>query len=270
MSKPLDGQVVVVTGASRGLGRAIAIRAAELGADVVPVARTVTPPGQYPPGSLNETAEEIEKQGVKALPVAVDLSRPEEIVRLGKEVLDEFGQVDVVMNNAGALITAMWHDFWELTWEDWKYQIDVNLHAAWLVTKQFAPSMRERESGRVIHMTSGSYPGAPPNPKRAGEGGTGAGYMVPKAGLDQLTYEMAKDFRPYNMTCTALHPGLTATEANREQLAEGGFDWEKGHSIEIPTKTWEYLATCDDPFELTGTVVFAPRFVEERGLLVPA
>jgi NAD(P)-dependent dehydrogenase (short-subunit alcohol dehydrogenase family) len=268
MSKPLEGQVVVVTGASRGLGRAFAIRAAELGADVAPVARTITSTGAYPPGSLGETAAEIESHGVKALPVAADLSRPEDIVRLGREVLDEFGKVDVLVNNAAALITPMWHDFWTLTSEDWDYQIDVNLNSVWHVTKQFAPSMREQGSGRVIHLTSGAWPGRAPMMDPAGQGTAGMGYYVPKAGINQLAFEMAKDFRLYGISCMAMHPGFTKTEANRDQLAEGGLDWEMGHSIEIPVAAFEYLATCPDPLELTGQLVVAHLFVEERGLLV--
>ena len=262
---PLSGKVAVVTGASRGIGRDAAIHLAALGCDLVVAARTIERRDDLP-GSINETADAVRALGRRCLPVATDVTVPGDIERLATSAIDEYGRVDILLNNAAGLDERMYESFWDMTPESWRYQVDINLTSAWLAMKAFAPIMRDRGGGLIVNMTS-ALAGAPRNPNLPGQGSTGAAYTTTKAALSRLSEDLSKELRPYGISIVALHPGFVKTD-NGERLAPvGGFDLSKASSSSAaPMAVLEHLAVTGAAEE-SGTVVFAPLFAKEHGLV---
>jgi NAD(P)-dependent dehydrogenase (short-subunit alcohol dehydrogenase family) len=262
---PLSGKVAVITGASRGIGRDAAIRLASLGCDLVVAARTVQPRDDLP-GSINQTADAVRALGRRCLAVATDMTVAADIEHLARAALDEYGRVDILVNNAAGLDERMYESFWDMTPESWRYQVELNLTSTWLALKAFAPTMREQGGGLVVNMTS-ALAGAPRNPHLPGKGSTGAAYTTTKAALSRLSEDLSKELSPFGISIVALHPGFVRTD-NGERLAPvGGFDLSMAASSSAaPMAVLEHLAVTGAGDE-SGTVVFAPAFAEEHGLV---
>lgn len=139
----LTGQTAVVTGASRGIGRATALALAEEGANVAVTARSEP--------ELNQLVEEIESLGTGGLGVPADARREEDVDRLQEVVFDRFGTVDILINNAGV---GKYGPFFELTAEDYDWMMDTNMRSSFLCTKAFTPQMMERGTGIVVFLGS--------------------------------------------------------------------------------------------------------------------
>src|SRR5262245_46296550 len=140
--RPLQGKVAIVTGSARGIGRAIAVELAELGADVVVTARTVVPRDDDLTGTIHETAAAIAAAGSRALAIGADLSQPAERERIVREALDEFGRVDILVNNAADTSDNVFRGFEVTTPDEWATQIDLNLNCMYSLMKACVPSMR--------------------------------------------------------------------------------------------------------------------------------
>src|SRR5262249_13725077 len=128
MEGKLAGKVALVTGGSRGVGKAVAIELAALGADVAVTARTVTPRSDDLVGTVRETAAAIEAHGVRSLAVGADLLEPKGVDQVVTSVLDAFGRVDILVNNAADTGNNVFHDFWDTTPDEWAAQIQLNLN----------------------------------------------------------------------------------------------------------------------------------------------
>ena len=262
---PLLGKVAVVTGASRGIGRDLTLRLAELGCDLVVAARTVAPRDDLP-GSISQTADAVRALGRRCLPVATDMTVDGDIARLASSAFEEYGGVDILVNNAAGLDERMYENFWDMTPESWRYQVDLNLTSVWLAIKAFAPRMREQGGGLIVNMTS-ALAGAPRNPNLPGHGSTGAAYTTTKVAVSRLTEDLSKELAPYGISIVALHPGWVRTD-NGDRLAPvGGFDMAMAAADStVPMAVLEHLAVTGASDE-SGTVVFAPAFAKERGLV---
>jgi 3-oxoacyl-[acyl-carrier protein] reductase len=192
--KQLDGRVAVVTGASRGIGRAIAERFAEEGARVVV---------NYKSSEKKALAvvEKIKDQGGDAICVMADVSSYADIKRLVEETLRKYKRIDVLVNNAGIHITG---DFLETSEDDWDRTMDINLKGAYLCSKEVVPIMLKQKKGKIINMSSNSglYH---PTAMRYTE------YVVSKAGMNGLTKALALRLGPY-ITVNAICPGWIKTE----------------------------------------------------------
>lgn len=215
----LKGKVAVVTGASRGLGRADALALAEAGADVVITdiliesdeesgkeAQKYGPLSQVMQSTkvvyAEKTAQEIQNMGRRSFAIKMDVTDPDQIKDVFSRVKDEFGQIDILVNNAGTLdhvsqIEKQNDDFWER-------DLHVNLTGAYNCTKAVWPYMKEQEWGRVINMSS-----------VAGTlGGFGqASYSVTKGGLLSFSKSMAMEGARYGINVNAVVPGVIGTEA---------------------------------------------------------
>jgi NAD(P)-dependent dehydrogenase (short-subunit alcohol dehydrogenase family) len=225
----LSGTVALVTGASRGLGRAIALALAEAGADLALTGRTVE--------DLEWTAVEAGKHGVRADVIRADLREPTEIEALVAGAIAAFGRIDVLVNNAG--ISGPDKSFLDLAPEDWDDVLAVNLRGPALCAQAVARTMVERRRGRIINVAS--IMGLKPISRLVP-------YCASKAGLIHLTRAMALELARYNVQVNAVCPGYFHTPMNEDLFAT-----PKGQEIiqrSIP------MRRLGDPVELAPTVVF--------------
>ena len=191
MKIDLSGKVAFVSGASKGIGVAIAEALADAGADLALTARDEA--------GLEATAESARSRGVKAWTHTAELADPDELRSLGDAALAEFGKVDILINNAGLTHPQTVLD---VGLYEWHNTLNVNLLAPLLLAQCFAPGMIERRSGKIVNITS-----------RAGLGALEehAAYSASKAGLQLLTMTMAVEFGPHNVQTNAIAPTVIAT-----------------------------------------------------------
>lgn len=223
----LDGQVAIVTGASRGLGAAMAQALAEAGADVALVAR----------GDMSEVEEGIQRVGRRAVAISADLEDRSSPARIITEVLSKFGQADVLVNNAGIIRRA---NVLEYSDEDWDAVIEVNLRSVFALSREFARVLVARKSpGRIINIAS----------MLSFQGGVRvSAYTAAKSGLLGLTRALANELAPIGINVNAVAPGYMATD-NTQALRD---DPTRSREImaRIPAGRW---GTPDD---LKGAVVY--------------
>jgi citronellol/citronellal dehydrogenase len=189
----LGGKVAFVTGASRGVGKAIALELARAGCDVVIASRTVTPDPRLP-GTIGDTAREVEALGRRALPVAVDVRDDAAVERAVKSALDQLGRIDFLVNNAGALF---WRPLAETPLKRFDLVMDVNARAAFACTHHVLPAMRAQKFGHILMMSPPVSPAA--------SGGKIA-YAISKFGMTLIAHGLAEEVRDDNVAANALWP----------------------------------------------------------------
>ncbi len=224
----LEGKVAIVTGASRGIGRAVAERFAAEGAKVaINWVRGET--------EAESVAAAIDKDGGDALTVQADVSKSTDVGKLVDATLERFGRVDVLVNNAGVMVAK---SVLETNEEEWDRTIDVNLKGAYLCSKAVAPIMLRQQGGKIINMSSNSglyHPSA----MRFTE------YVVSKAGMNGLTKAMALALGPH-ITVNAICPGWIRTEMIEDTAPE----IEKAILAETALGRW------GTPAEVAGAALF--------------
>jgi len=201
MSGRLQDRIAVITGASRGIGRAVALGFAAEGAHVILVARTV--------GGLEEVDDEINKIGGKATLVPLDLTDFDAIDRLGASIYERWGKLDILIANAGTLgvLTPLSH----LEIKAWDKIVTTNITANWRMIRSFEPLLKRSDAGRAIFVTSGA---AHKNKPYWG------GYAMGKAALEALVKTWAAECSNTNIKANLLSPGPTRT-AMRKQAMPG-------------------------------------------------
>jgi 3-oxoacyl-[acyl-carrier protein] reductase len=192
VQRPIAGQVALVTGASRGIGLAIARRLAQMGARVSMCARD----GKR----IERVAGEVGSQGNEVFAASADLTRPAEVEALVKETVRTLGPIEILVNNAGIGYFAPAH---EATEANWDAVLDTNLKAVFLLSKAVAPDMIKRKAGHIINIASLAAKSAFPG---------GGIYCASKWGLLGLTQCMAEDLRPHGIRVSAICPGSVATD----------------------------------------------------------
>ena len=193
----LTGKSAVVTGGSRGIGRAIALRLAKQGADVAFSYR-----GNE--AAAKETAAAIEALGRRALPVQADVSQPESADELIKVALEAFGKIDILVNNAGVTRDDL---IMRMSLDDWRTVLETNLFGAFYATKAVTRPMLKAKGGRIVNITSVSG--------QAWQTGQ-ANYSSAKAGLIGLTKATARELASRGITCNAVAPGFVLTELTKD------------------------------------------------------
>lgn len=189
--KPLAGKIAIVTGAGRGIGKAISLMLARSGAAVALASRSEA--------ELDKVRKEIEKGEGKAIVVPTDLTRDEEIQRLIKETVGQWGSIDYLINNAG---WGKHSPVVRATVADWDRTFQVNLRAPMLLSKLVLPSMIERRAGAIINIASISG--------KTGQANTAA-YSASKAGLLAFSESLYEEVREYGIKVTAILPGFVDT-----------------------------------------------------------
>ena len=240
MDKKLTGRVAVITGASRGLGRAMAIALGEQGARLALVSRDLD--------HLNATAEAVRELGAEAEVYRTNVTDEHEVRQLERDVLQRFGAVHILVNNAGINVRKNVPDF---TLDEWRSVLDTNLTSVFLLCRSFVPQMKGLGYGRIINMTSimshVSLPGR-------------AAYSASKTGLLGFTKALALELAGTGVTAVAISPGPFATEMNAPIIN----DPEKNAAFvaKIPMGRWGQLQEIgqlaaflcsDDAGFITGT-----------------
>jgi 3-oxoacyl-[acyl-carrier protein] reductase len=188
----LENQIAVVTGAGRGIGRAIALKFAGEGADIVCVSRTLE--------NSQKVAEEVRGCGRKAWAYAVDVADPKAVAEAAEKILSETTRVDILVNNAGVTRDGL---LMRMSDEDWDLVLNTNLRGAFAFTKAFSRAFAKQRSGRIINVAS--VIGLMGN---AGQ----ANYAASKAGLIGFTRSVAREFAKRGITVNALAPGFIETD----------------------------------------------------------
>jgi NAD(P)-dependent dehydrogenase (short-subunit alcohol dehydrogenase family) len=254
------GKIALVTGSSRGLGKAIAQRLASEGAAVALTARTMEPDPKYH-GSLLQTLEEITAAGGSAIAVQADLSKPEDRERLFAETVDCVGAPDILVNNAAVTFLRPLDTFPE---RRVRLMVEMHVLAPLHLTQLALPTMRERGRGWVLNITSvgGDLPGGPPFSEFDRAAGFGI-YGTVKAALNRLTKSLAAELYDDGIAVNAAAPSNPVATAGAGTLDLAKTDTE---DIELITQTALTLCT-GDPKTLTGRIAHTEPFLREIGWL---
>lgn len=202
MSDLLAGQVAIVTGASRGIGRAIALQLAQIGAKVAVNYASSS-------GAADELVAQIASNGGEAIAVQADVSKADQIDALVSTVMDKWGRIDVLVNNAGITRDTL---LLRMKPEDWQAVIDTNLTGVFLCTRVVSKIMLKQKSGRIINIAS--VAGQMGNPGQAN-------YSAAKAGVIGFTKTVAKELATRGITVNAVAPGFITTDMTNDLKAEG-------------------------------------------------
>ncbi len=291
----LSGQVAIVTGASRGIGKRAALALGRRGAKVVVTARTVDAGQSELPGTVGQTAAEIEALGSEALAVGADLSKEEDLQRVVATTIERFGGVDILLNNAAVTEGFNWSTpLVDMPREDWLHHFAVNVHAPFTLAQLTVPSMESRGGGRILNVTTGSAEASrfveEPSPtstdryylgdETGGVPAPGAAMDIPalwspayfasKRALDRMSNVIAPQLVPKNIFIMSVMPGWVATEMSETNTRLDGRPDTRKVSMDVPARILAYFAACEDPLEYTGRVFFAEREVEALGLELDA
>ena len=228
MEFSLKDKVALITGASRGIGEATAIGLAQAGADLAIVSRKLP--------DLEKVAEEVRKLGKKCLPVQAHLGKVEEINQLVKRVLEEFGKIDILVNNAATNPTmAPAIDVDERAWDS---VMNLNLKGLFFLSQAVARVMREKGGGKIINVSSAA--GITPDILPL--------YSISKAGVNMATKVMAQQWAQHNVRVNAIAPGLTKTRFS-EAL------WKNPDILKMAMfKT--PMRRPAEPVEMVGTIIY--------------
>ncbi|HZB84439.1 MAG TPA: SDR family oxidoreductase [Rubrobacteraceae bacterium] len=251
-TQPLEGRIAIVTGSSRGIGRAFALRLAREGANIVVTGKSEQPTEKLP-GSIYTVAEEIEATGRKALPVRVDVRSEEDVENMVDRTIETFGRLDILINNAG----AMW---WERVLDTPPKRFDlmwqINVRAAYLCTYYALPRMIENGWGHIVNCS-------PPISTEASPGYVC--YMITKMGMTRLAIGVAAEHKNDNVAANALWAATPIeSQATINWGSEKMGDRNHWRSTEIYCDAvMEILRT--EPKELTGRQLTDEEILRERG-----
>ena len=238
----VEGKVVIVTGGSKGIGRALARGFAASGATVAVAARTVA--------DLEAVANEIEAGGGQALVAPTNVTKSAQVSGLVQKVMERFGRIDVLVNCAGGGIFVPSLDLSEEAWDD---MVDYNLKSVYLCCRAVGEMMVKQRSGSIINFSSGAA--ATPTPALIH-------YCAAKAGVDQFTRVLAAEWGPHNVRVNAISPGLINTQHNVEIM---GAAMLEQYAKMIP------LGRVGEPEDILGLAIFlaseASAFI--TGAIIP-
>ncbi|PKB77511.1 MAG: hypothetical protein BZY70_02405 [SAR202 cluster bacterium MP-SInd-SRR3963457-G2] len=247
----MEGLVAVVTGSSRGIGKGIANIFGEQGARVAVVARSEEEGGRLP-GNIHLTVKEIQDAGGQAMAFRCDVTDEEQVEALAAAVVEAYGRIDVLVNNAGVQVNV---GLLDLQTRHWDLTMRVNLRGPFLCCKYLAPIMVQQSSGSIINITSGAAERVRPN---------GISYSVTKAGLNMMTLGLAQELEEHDIAVNALNPGGIKTEG-AVLVRPDDFDWTGWESPEVVGEASAWLA-IQNAKTFTGRVVDRAEFGKTWGV----
>jgi NAD(P)-dependent dehydrogenase (short-subunit alcohol dehydrogenase family) len=250
----LEGQVAIVTGASRGIGRVTAVALAAEGADVVCAARTTDDAPAKLPGTVQETARQVEALGRRSLALACDVSRQEDVEALVERTIAEFGRIDILINNAAVNYRA---PFVDTPIGRWDLLMNVNLRGPVLCTQAVLPHMIERGGGRIVNLSSGAVAMV----EVSAQLGISA-YAASKAALEMMTQVLGHELAPAGIAVNCLRiESAVVTEGALFIDPDGDYsDWETPENVadavlrlvEQPASYTAQVVTVAEARELPG------------------
>lgn len=260
--RALSRKVVVVTGASRGIGKGIALALADQGATVYVTGRTVSPDTFPLPGTVGETAAEVDRRGGRGIAVQVDHADDRQVAALFERVKQEQGRLDVLVNNAIALPAELTQpgSFWEKPLSNWE-MVDVGLRSYFVAAWHAAKIMVAQQSGLIIGIS--------------GYVGVTYTYNVIfgtcKAAGDRMARDMAIELKPHNVTSLSLWQGFTYTERAQQNLRTvpgmaSQLNSAAGCSVEFPGRVIAALAKDPNVLRRTGGTFINAELAQEYGV----
>lgn len=259
------GRVALVTGASRGIGAAIARRLAAEGAAVAVSARTLDEPGHLP-GTLRETVAQIEGDGGRAVAIRADMTDAEDRARLVEETVAQLGAIDILVNNAAA---AFYLPFEKFSAKRVHIALEMNVKAPFDLAQRVLPSMRDRRCGWILNISSATaaMPEGPPFHPFARDGGALV-YGMSKAALDRFSAGLAAEVYDHGIAVNALSPVAAVRTPGVEAL--GMLPMNRPDLVEpMEVMVEAALVLCTgDPRRLTGRVAYSRPLLAELGRAV--
>jgi citronellol/citronellal dehydrogenase len=252
----LDGRVIVVTGASRGIGKGLAIHLAARGASVVCAARTVEETAGELPGTIHATVDAIRAAGGTAAAIRCDIGEAHDIDQLVAGTIAEYGRLDVLVNNA---MTPTRAPLDASTVELWDDSMRVNVRSLYLFTRAVTPHMARNGGGSIVNISSG----AAAHEVTAFMPPGYVIYSVAKAALERFSSAAAPELRPLGITINALRPGAVKTEHTAMEFGPD-FDWTGWSTPEDVGPPVAYLAAQIDS-DFTGRVLDVSGFGKTWG-----
>ncbi len=265
--KKLDGKVALVTGASRGIGKAIAELFAANGARVACTARTMAEGGHHLGGSLETTVAGIRAAGGDAAAFACDVSEYANCERLTEDVKAAFGPIDVLVNNAALTYFIPVVDF---PVNKWLRSTAVNFHAPFYLSKLVLPGMIERGGGSIVNVSSGAAIGPGRGPYKGPQFAGGTLYGAEKAALERFTQGLASEVCEHGVSVTCYSPSqIVPTPGVVHHRLMEGRDPDEAETVEIMARAALLLAT--EPLDrVTGRVTYSQAILEEFGWIEKA
>lgn len=257
--RSLEGKICVVTGASRGIGKGIALGLGEAGATVYVTGRTVEEGRAALPGTIGATAEEVERRGGRGIAVRVDHGSDGEIAALFERVRAEQGGLDILVNNVFKVPDEpVWEgEFWKHPIGIWDDMVGIGLRAHYVASHHAAPLMLGRPGALIVNVSS-----------RGAAGYThSVAYGVGKIGVDRLAQDMAVELAPHGVACVSIWPSAVKTEFILDQVAQGKakIDPARAQSPLLSGRAVVALATDPDLMARTGQVLKVADLKEEYG-----
>lgn len=246
----LKGKVAIVSGASRGVGRAVALSLAKEGCNVVIAAKSTEDTPELP-GTIYSVAKEVEALGVKALPIKCNVREMEDITNLVDQTKKEFGRIDILINNAGAL---WWQPMMNTPEKKFDLMMEVNAKATFFLCQAVLPSMMENKWGHIINMS-------PPVDLTMLK--NHIGYFISKYGMTMVSHGLAEEMREHNIAVNSLWPRTMVESYATINWGLGTPDmWRKADILADST-----LAIIKkDPSVLTGQALIDEDFLKSEGV----
>jgi NAD(P)-dependent dehydrogenase (short-subunit alcohol dehydrogenase family) len=260
----LTGKVAVVTGGSRGIGKGIALALGTEGATVYVTGRTVTPGSYELPGTVGETAEEVDRRGGNGVAVHVDHADDDQVAELFEQVRNEQGRLDILVNNAFALPEDLTEPgpFWEKPLSHWG-MVDVGVRSNYVAARHAATMMVPQRSGLIVAISGYA----------AVTYTYGVVFGMCKTAVDRMARDMAVELEPHNIASLSLWQGLTFTErAERnlqrspEMTKEAVTDRAVGCSPEFPGRVIAALAADPDAMKRSGGTFITAELAQQYGV----